>query len=297
MSKGPWYSTCTVNPTWGLPPYKLQSITRPGRVKKIAVIGGGPGGMKAAIVAAGRGHNVTIFEKSDSLGGLLKISDHSRWRWNFKDFKEYLVHQVDKLGVEVNLNTDAIPFLIKSAGYDTVLVATGAIPVIPRMKGLDADNIFNIVSAYTNKKALGKNVVIIGAGKFGTEAGLGMVKDGHNVTVLTSAKELIEPENHGPHNLEHQLNIIQYHPNFNYALGVMIKGIDRGKVIYTDSTGSDNAVKADSIVIYSGLKPMMDEAEKFIGSAEEVLLLGHCTGKNGSLQKTIRSAFFIASQV
>lgn len=297
MAKGPWYSTCTVNPTWGLPPYKLRSITQPGSVKKVAVIGGGPGGMKAAIVAAERGHDVTIFEKNDSLGGLLKISDHSRWRWNFKDFKEYLIHQVNKSGVKVMLNSSATPSMIKSGGFDTVMVATGATPVISRMKGANAGNVFDIVSSYTNKKSLGKNVVIIGAGKFGTEAGIGMAKDGHKVTVLTSAKALIEPENHGPHNLENQLNIINYHPNFSSETGVMIKSLGRTGVTYTDSTGKEKSVRADSIVMYSGLKPMMDEAEKFIGSADEVLLLGHCTGKNGSLQKTIRSAFFIASQV
>ena len=56
----------------------------------------------------------------------------------------------------------------------------------------------------------------------------------------------------------------------------------------------ENSIQADSIVIYSGLKPRMDEAEKFIGSADEVLLLGDCTGQNGTLQKTIRSAFFVA---
>ncbi len=297
MSKGPWYSTCTVNPEWGLPPYKLRGITSPQVVKKVAVIGGGPGGMKAAVVAAERGHKVTLFEKSDSLGGLLKISDYSRWRWNFKDFKDYLIHQVNKSGIEVKLGTSATPSMIKSGGYDTVLAATGAMPVISRMKGADAGNVFDIVSSYSNKKDLGKNVVVIGAGKFGTEAGLGLAKDGHNVAVLTSARGLIEPENHGPHNLEHQQTLIQNHPNFSYELGVMVRSITGGKVAYTDSTGNEKTIKADSIVIYSGLRPMMDEAEKFIGSADEVLLLGHCTGKNGSLQKTMRSAFFIASQV
>jgi hypothetical protein len=61
--------------------------------------------------------------------------------------------------------------------------------------------------------------------------------------------------------------------------------------------GSEKSVQADSVVIYAGLKPTMDEAMKFEGSADEVLLLGNCTGKNGTIQKTIRSAFFVASQV
>ena len=76
-----------------------------------------------------------------------------------------------------------------------------------------------------------------------------------------------------------------------------MKDISGGKVTYTDSSGKEDSVQADSIVIWSGLKPRMDEAEKFIGSADEVLFLGDCTGMAGTLQKAFRSAFFVASQV
>jgi 2,4-dienoyl-CoA reductase-like NADH-dependent reductase (Old Yellow Enzyme family)/thioredoxin reductase len=297
MTSGPYYATCSVNPKWIAPPYKLASIRTPLEKKKVAVIGGGPSGMKAAIVAAERGHEVTLYEKDKALGGLLQFSDYSRWRWNHKDFKDWLIHQVDKAGIEVKLNTTATREIIKSNGYDTVLVATGAEPVISRMPGADAGKVFNILSCYSNKKALGRNVVMIGAGKIGTEAALGMVKDGHKVTVLASGKELVEPENVGAHNMSNQEGIYRNHSNFSYVLEARVKSITGEKVTYTDSKGAEHSVQADSIVMYSGLKPRMDEAEKFVGSADEVLLLGDCTGKNGTIQKTIRSAFFVASQV
>jgi hypothetical protein len=76
-----------------------------------------------------------------------------------------------------------------------------------------------------------------------------------------------------------------------------VKDINGEKVTYTDSTGKENSVQADSIVIWSGLKPRMDEAEKFIGSADEVLFLGDCTGTCGTLQKTFRNVFLVVSQV
>jgi hypothetical protein len=94
-----------------------------------------------------------------------------------------------------------------------------------------------------------------------------------------------------------QIGILQNHPDLNFALEVTVKSITGGKVIYTDIKGEEKSVKADSVVIYSGLRPRMDEAEKFIGSADQVMLLGDCTGKNGTIQKTMRSAFFVASQV
>jgi len=294
---GPWYDVCTVNPKWATPAYKLANIPSPTTKKKVAVIGGGPGGMKAAVTAAERGHRVTLYEKGEKLGGLLQFTDHTQWKWTYRDFKDYLINQVKKAGIEVLLNTTATPEMIKSKGYDTVLVATGAEPILSRMAGADAGNVFNILTAYSNKKALGRNVALIGAGRIGTECAIGMAKDGHKVTVLAGGKEMIESTLIGPHNMSNQEDIYKNHPNISYILETTVKGITGGKVTYADSTGSEQSVQADSIVIYSGLKPMMDEASRFIGSADQVLLLGDCTGKNGTVQKTIRSAFFVASQV
>jgi pyruvate/2-oxoglutarate dehydrogenase complex dihydrolipoamide dehydrogenase (E3) component len=240
---------------------------------------------------------VTLYEKGDSLGGLLQFTDHTQWKWTYKGFKDYLIRQVNKAGIEVKLKTAAAPEMIKSNGYDTVLVATGAEPVISRMPGADAGNVFNILSVYSNKKSLGKNVVMIGAGRIGTECALGLAKDGHKVTVLTSGKEMIEPEFIGPHNMLNQEQIYRSHPNFSYVLEATAKSLSGGKVIYVDATGSEKSVQADSVVIYAGLKPRLDEAMKFSGSAGQVFLLGDCTGRNGTIQKTIRSAFFVASQV
>jgi NADPH-dependent glutamate synthase beta subunit-like oxidoreductase len=89
-------------------------------------------------VAAERGHKVTLYEKDEALGGLIRFSDHSQWRWNMKVFKDYLIHQVNKAGVEVKLKTAATPQMIKAAGFDTVLVATGAEVVQSKMNGADA---------------------------------------------------------------------------------------------------------------------------------------------------------------
>ena len=296
-TKGPWFDSCNVNPQWAVPDYKLKNIPAPAISKKVAVIGGGPAGMKAAITAAERGHKVTLYEKSDSLGGLLQFTDYTQWKWTYKDFKDFLINQVKKKGIDVKLNTAATPEMIKSKGYDTVLVATGAEPVVSRMAGADAGNVFNILTVYSNKKSLGKNVVFIGAGRIGTECAIGMVKDGHKVTQIASGKDLIEEDCIGPHNMMNQIGILEAHPDYSCVLQATVKDITGGKVTYTDSTGKENTLQADSIVIYSGLKPRTDEAAKFAGAANQVLLLGDCTGKNGTIQKTIRSAYFMASQV
>ena len=297
MTKGPWHSSlCSVNPTWGTPPYKLQGITAPRTKKTVAVIGGGPAGMKAALTAAERGHKVTIYEKDATLGGLLKIADKSQTRWPFRKYKEWLIAQVKKNGIEVKTNTAATPELIKAGKFDAVLVATGAEPVVSKMK-VDGAKSFNILEAYDKKDELGKNVVVIGAGKYGFELALGLAMEGHKVTNITSGDRLFEVDFQGPHNMANQEGIYRNHPNFSYALKAEVTSITGGKVTYKDSTGAEKSVQADSVVIWSGLKPRMDEAEKFLTCADEVYLAGDCTGKNGHLQKAIRSAFFAASQV
>jgi thioredoxin reductase len=297
MSKGPHYAQCTVNPKWSTPGYKLNGIKAPLTVKKVAVIGGGLAGMKAALTAAERGHRVTIYEKDAALGGLQKYTDYTQWNWTYKVFKDYLINQVKKAGIVVKPNTKATPGMIKSAGYDTVLVALGSEVVKSRMPGADAGNVFDILTCYSNKQALGKNVVFIGAGKFGTEAAISMVLDGHKITVLAAGDEMIDPRDIGPHSVTHQEEIYKNHPDFKYFMKTMVKSISGGKVVYTDEKGAENTIQADSIVIWSGLKPRTEEAVNFSGSADEVLLVGDCSGNTDRIIKTMRSAYFVASQV
>ena len=116
-------------------------------------------------------------------------------------------------------------------------------------------------------------------------------------TVLTSEKHLIPPEVIGAHNKQIQMDLAQNHENFSFILEATTSEISEGKVTYRDVKGSEKSIRADSAVIYAGFSPRMDEAMKFSGSAGQVLLLGDCTGKAGTLPKTIRSAFFAASKI
>jgi len=240
---------------------------------------------------------VTLYEKTGYLGGLLRHADFSSFKWPLMDFKDYLVRQVNKTGAEVVVNTAATPDMIKSKKYDTVLVAIGAEPSIPKIPGADGKNVYNIDSVYGKEKELGKNVVMVGAGSYSVETAIYLAQAGHNVTVLASGKDLVEES--GPHQLENIAMTFKNMKNCTSVMNAITTGISDGKVTYKDASGSEKSVLADSVVLYAGLKPRQVEAMKFSGSAGQIFIIGDCSGNSngGGVQTTQRSAFFAASQV
>jgi NADPH-dependent 2,4-dienoyl-CoA reductase/sulfur reductase-like enzyme/uncharacterized protein YqgV (UPF0045/DUF77 family) len=292
---GPWYARCTANPSLGLES-TMTVFGAPTALKKVAVIGGGPAGMKAAITAAERGHRVSLYEKSDFLGGLLLNTDTDTFRWPYKRFKNYLVRQVEKAGIEVILKTEAVPDAIRKKGYDAVLVAAGAVPIIPKIPGADGQNVWNVVDVYGKEKELGKRVVVIGAGKYGTQTGVHLAGAGHDVTVLSSGRELVQIA--GPHQDNSIIYTYLNMKNFTPLTEAIATRITKEKVVYRDASGQEKSIPADSVVIYAGLRPMREEALAFYDAAGSAFYMaGDCTGRCGDVQKTIRSGFLAGCQI
>lgn len=291
-----WFSVCTVNPRLGID-IAVKVIDAPKSSKKVAIIGGGPAGMKAAITTAERGHKVTLYEKDTKLGGLLRrYSDASSYKWPYRAYKDYLVRQVNKLGIEVKLNTEATPEMIIRTGYDVVMAAIGSDAVMPRIAGVNEKKVYNIVDIFGKDKELGKSVVFIGGGEFGTESAMYLAKAGINVIIITSEKQLVV--NDRPHGPDAVISAYSSMKNFSPITEAVVKKISDGKVTYVDTNGSERTIQADSVVIFGGLRGRQEEALRFIGTAKKAFYtIGDCTGRCGNIQKATRSAFFTASQV
>ena len=163
--------TCMLNPRAGRElEYSVEKAPKP---KKVAVVGGGPAGMKAALTAAERGHRVTLFEKGGVLGGQMNLAAVPPGREEFWTAVEDLEAQLDNAGVELRLECEASAELLRGEGFDAVVVATGARQAVPPIPGIDAPHVvmaWDILEG--NADPEGRDIVIIGGGAVGSETAM-----------------------------------------------------------------------------------------------------------------------------
>ncbi|MDM8535679.1 FAD-dependent oxidoreductase [Desulfobacterales bacterium HSG17] len=167
---------CLCNPLAG---YENERVIRKTDTpKKVMIIGGGAAGMSAALSASDRGHNVTIFESSDLLGGQLYLAAAPPGREEFSELAKDLATQVSLRKIKVVLNQKADTALIKAEKPDAVILATGALPLTPPIKGVDGENVVQAWDVLYNKVVTGQRVVIIGGGAVGVETALALAEKG-----------------------------------------------------------------------------------------------------------------------
>lgn len=180
--------TCIQNPSvgrekeWGIG--NIMPATTP---KKVLIAGGGPAGLKAAAVAALRGHRVALFDKEEELGGQVRIAAKAPFREEFVGIVRYLSHQLEKLKVEVNLGNHVTVETIEEQKADAVVIATGSIPTIPKIPG--GDQILSVYDVLEGKVEVGKNIMILDDESFrkAPSAAELLADMGKNVEIITKS--------------------------------------------------------------------------------------------------------------
>ncbi len=180
---------CTVNPQTGME--KEYALTPVAQKKSVLVVGGGPGGMEAAWVAASRGCEVTLWEQSDRLGGKLHVASTPEFKRDIRPLIDYLVRQVERTGVRVEFGKSATVEEIKQRRDDVVLIATGSRFAMPAVEGIDLPHVINTVELYAENKSVGDRVVVVGGGLCGCEAAAYLAERGKQVTVVEMARDIL----------------------------------------------------------------------------------------------------------
>ena len=264
------YLSCTVNPVTGME--RELAITRTGRPKSVLVIGGGPAGMEAARVAALRGHKVTLWEKSDRLGGNLIAASIPDFKQDIRHYIKYLSTQIRKLGVEVKLETEGTSELVRKMAPEVVFVATGATPIIPEIKGIDRDIVVTAIDLFLGKKVIGESIVIVGGGVIGCELAVYLGQKGKQVTVIEMLGDIAtDVSRAGRMQLMEMMNEV----NVKVLTNTKLIEVTEGGII-VESNGEKKNLEADVVALAMGLKAEVAFSEELQNGVSELHTIGDC---------------------
>jgi 2-enoate reductase len=261
---------CAVNAAAGAE--KELRILPAERKKSVLVVGGGPAGMEAARVSALRGHKVTLWEKQNMLGGNLIPAAIPDFKDDYKLLINYLVTQIKKLGVAVELGKVATPDLIKNFSPDVVFIATGATHVIPDVEGIEKwierGRVVTAIDALLGRRQIGKSVVVAGAGLIGCETALYFAKKGKKVAIA-GGRRLAHDMLWG--NALDLIKLLDDHD---------VKISNNNRVIKITETGVDSAAQhfdAETLILAVGMKSNNEiPLEAVTDKTPEVYTIGDC---------------------
>jgi NADPH-dependent 2,4-dienoyl-CoA reductase/sulfur reductase-like enzyme len=262
---------CAVNPE----AFYFDQNVLAGKVqasRNVLVVGGGVAGMEAAIIAADRGHRVTLVEKSETLGGLVKFADADTYKDDLSKFKDVLVQRVKKRNIKVLLGRRFTAADLRSFGADAVIFAIGSSPIVPSIPGIE--NAMMAVDVYDNMSRIGQKVIMVGGGLVGCEVGLHLAKNGRNVLVIEMLDEVARDSYR-----MHRIGLInEMDKMLTYRTGLKCTGIMLRGVTVVNKEGKTEFLPADTVIFAVGMSAKKEEVEELRAAAGKIPVyeIGDC---------------------
>jgi NADPH-dependent 2,4-dienoyl-CoA reductase/sulfur reductase-like enzyme len=277
---------CSINPTVGRE-VKYSQILPATEKKKVMVVGGGVSGMMAAQILVQRGHDVTLYEKSASLGGQLAEICNLPFKTDMREYKDWDIRTTLNCGAKIMLNTAVTKELVEKEDPDALFIAAGASPIVPKIPGIELAK--SVLDVDNKRVEVGENVVVCGGGLSGLECALALAMEGKNVTVV----DIIDEGEFGNKQFAFNRNMLLHLLKENKVRFVgnsKVEEISEEGVHVIDRKWNRSVIPADSVVSAFGMKTNFGVVEELSGIIAETYIIGDC-GKVAGIHEANTSAF------
>ena len=286
------FLSCVLNAENGYE--NTRSIQPAAQKKKIAVLGGGPAGLEAARVAALRGHDVTLFEKTTTLGGQLNIACVPPRKEEVRRAAQDLIHAVCNAGVHLCMGQTRTAEQLKDAGFEAVINAVGAHSAAPRIPGIDSVNVADAWKVLAGEQQVYGTVAVIGGGMVGCETAEYLAARGCKVSVIEMMDKIAAGESSTilPTLLENYKTYgVEQYPSHK------VKEFRMDAVVCENKDGAEVTIPCDYIVLAMGARSNEFDAAALEAASIPVYSIGDAAGKAADISNAIRTGYDTACQL
>ncbi|MCP4683017.1 MAG: FAD-dependent oxidoreductase [Desulfobacterales bacterium] len=260
--------------------------------KKIFVIGGGPGGMEAARIAAMRGHQVTLYEKGDKLGGYLPAAATPKHKKDILPYLTWLSSNLESTDVNIILNKEATPELVLEAKPDAVIIAAGATPVLPKIPGIEGPNVVSAIDVLLGKATTGDEIVVAGGGLIGCDVGIFLSDMGKRVTIVEMLEDVVLDMVEADGSRAQIVKLLAQ-KGITCRPNLKMEEIADNGIIASDNDGTKQTIQGDTVVLAMGLQSETGLYNTLKGKISELHAIGDCAEVR-KIGDAVREGFFAA---